>query len=269
MNQPRCISHKLKEGDSLYRLALYYQTSVAQIMARNPNLDPYNLQVGDSITICPGDHGAAQPAPEPLPEFTMDAPSQGGSLRIAPLPPHAKCRPLVKLSGEMRLAWLNHLLWTYISAKSILSQSPDSQAVMERLAETADDIVDVFDEYYPEAAVKNIENLLREHIRIGGELIRQIGSRQPRNAEQLNDEWYDNADALAKAFSELNPSYDREYIQQMLYRHLNIIKRIVQERRTGAYSEEIELFDEAQEGALEMADFFVSGIVEQFPQYFS
>ena len=45
------ISHKIKAGDTFYKLAQKYGTSVDQISKANPGLDPNNLTIGKNICI--------------------------------------------------------------------------------------------------------------------------------------------------------------------------------------------------------------------------
>ena len=52
---PRCprgsFPYTIKQGDTLYELARTYNTTVEAIMAINPGIDPYNLQIGQVICI--------------------------------------------------------------------------------------------------------------------------------------------------------------------------------------------------------------------------
>ncbi|MBO8127799.1 MAG: DUF3794 domain-containing protein [Peptococcaceae bacterium] len=53
----RQISYTIKAGDTLFALAQRFRTTVDQIMAVNPGINPNNLQVGQVITICEGGLG--------------------------------------------------------------------------------------------------------------------------------------------------------------------------------------------------------------------
>ena len=52
---PKCpvgsFAYTIKAGDTLYMLAIKYNTTVAAIMAINPGIDPNNLQIGQVICI--------------------------------------------------------------------------------------------------------------------------------------------------------------------------------------------------------------------------
>lgn len=45
------FAYTIKQGDTLYQLAITYNTTVAAIMAINPGIDPNNLQIGQVICI--------------------------------------------------------------------------------------------------------------------------------------------------------------------------------------------------------------------------
>lgn len=45
------IVHTIKKGDSLYLLSRYYKVPIGEIMAVNPNMNVYNLQIGEELCI--------------------------------------------------------------------------------------------------------------------------------------------------------------------------------------------------------------------------
>jgi hypothetical protein len=56
--QPSMRFYIIQQGDTLYKLAQRYGTTVEAIMALNPGIDPYNLQIGQVIRIPCGVPGA-------------------------------------------------------------------------------------------------------------------------------------------------------------------------------------------------------------------
>ena len=54
MNCPERITYTIQPGDTLYRLARIYDTSIQSLRTLNPGLNPTNLRIGQSIAICPG-----------------------------------------------------------------------------------------------------------------------------------------------------------------------------------------------------------------------
>lgn len=48
------IEHEVEAGDTLYKLSKQYRTTVGALILQNPRINPYNLQIGMKIQICPG-----------------------------------------------------------------------------------------------------------------------------------------------------------------------------------------------------------------------
>jgi len=247
---PVQITYVIRQGDNLYQLARYYQTTVPGILALNPAIDPYNLQIGSVLTICPGE------------AFQM---SQGN-----PNPPAGpNVAKQLELINDMRLAWSQHVYWTRMLLLSIAQRLQDLDAVTARLMQNPNDIARVFAPYYSPEVTRVIANLLTEHLQIGAQLITALRDGNSALAERLNREWYANADKMAKAFADINPYYKQHEMREMLYSHLELTTQEIAMRLLGKYPADIKAFDAVEAEALSMADFFSSGIKQQFPQLFA
>ena len=73
---------------------------------------------------------------------------------------------------------------------------------------------------------------------------------------------------MAEAFSSINPFYPKEEIRNMLYEHLRLTTNEVNYRLQENYTEDINSYDMVQKEILKMSQFFVNGIVKQFPNLF-
>lgn len=242
------LSHIIQPGDSLYKIANDYQMTIQEILALNPTLQPYNLQIGAEIIICPGESG--MPRPKPVPDSHM-----GEMHRMS-------------LHDDMRLAWEQHVYWTRHVMISIIENLSDQDATVARLMKNPKDIADIYARYYPNAVAKTIEDLLTEHLDIGGKLITALRDGNSVEAAMLNTQWYANADKMAEAFSKINPYYNKDELTKMLYRHLDLTKEEVSMRLAKNYPADIKAFKQIEQEALEMADYFTSGIMKQYPEKF-
>lgn len=99
-------------------------------------------------------------------------------------------------------------------------------------------------------------------------MIFTLKNKDQKSASDLNAKWYKNADEIAEAFSNFNPFYKRSDVQAMMYEHLRLTSNEVEERLAGNYVADIKAFDEVQKEVLSMAQYFVYGIVCQFPDLF-
>ena len=79
---PNRITYVIQPGDTLYRLARAYDTTIHSLRNLNPGLNPTNLRIGQSITICPGARYVTtlQPMPPPTPRPGRQEPED--------IPPH-------------------------------------------------------------------------------------------------------------------------------------------------------------------------------------
>lgn len=249
MQCPHPLTYVIRKGDNLFQIARYHKTTVAKLLARNPGIDPYNLEIGSSITVCPGE-GCAKPVK-----------TTGASPRPAVTKETA-------LKDAMRLAWEQHVYWTRMALISIAERLKDQSATIERLLENPYDIAGLFSGFYSADIEKNIARLLTEHLQIGAQLITSLRDGNADAAEALSREWNLNADQMADAFSAINPYYKREELRKMLYDHLALTTDEVAKRLSGDYADDIDAFDRVEAEALDMADYFTSGLIKRFPKKF-
>ena len=174
----------------------------------------------------------------------------------------------VRLLEKMNLVWEQHIMWTRMLLISIAENLKDLDATQTRLLKNPKDIADVFRPYYGNNVASEIQKLLTEHLVIGKELIVALKNKNQEQANLLNTKWYQNADIMAEAFSSINPFYPKEEIRRMLYEHLRLTTEEVNARLRGDYATDIEAYDMVQKEILKMSQFFVNGIVNQFPNLF-
>lgn len=246
---PHYLSHTIRQGDNLYHLAQHYQTTLTMILSLNPNIDPYNLRVGSALNICPGENYVMQP--------------NNSNETLCPNPARQ-----FALMSSMRLAWEQHVYWTRMLLISIAERLGDQSYVTTRLLQNPDDIANIFAAYYPPEVAATIAQLLTEHLEIGAALITALRDGQTEEANSLNRQWYVNADKMASAFASINPYFNQESLSKMLYKHLDLTKQEVSMRLAGNYQADIEAFNQIEQQALSMADYFSAGIMQQFPQFF-
>ena len=174
----------------------------------------------------------------------------------------------VRLLEQMNLVWEQHIMWTRMLLISIAENLKDLEATQTRLLRNPKDIADVFRQYYGNNIASEIQRLLTEHLVIGKDLIVALKNKNQEQANTLNTKWYQNADRMAEAFSSINPFYLKEEIRKMLYEHLRLTTEEVNARLRAYYVADINAYDMVQREILKMSQFFVNGIVRQFPNLF-
>ena len=237
------IQHRINYGDNLYSLAMYYNTTVEEILLMNRNINPYNLRIGDIIRICPNTNN-----------------SQNGETCISQI--------AMNLSDEMNTLWEQHVFWTRLFLISVAENLKDLEETKKRLLRNPIDIANVYRRYYGNTIAQRIQNLLTEHLEIGGDLIVALKNKDNLKAQELDKKWQKNADEIAELLSSINPYYNRQELQQMLYEHLALTTEEVKARLRGDYKADIEAFDRVEKEALKMASYFTGGIWKQFRNMF-
>ncbi len=253
------ISYVIRRGDTLYNIARKYNTTVPSILLLNPRLNPRNLQIGSTIILCPNTNffvangmpvtimGAENPRP-----MSTDGMSNQQDL-----------------INDMRKAWSQHVYWTRMLLISIAERLADLNDVTENLMQNPADIAEVFSEYYPANVARAISKLLSEHLEIGADIITSLRDGKKNEADELNKKWYINADEMAKTFASINPYYKYDALRQMLYNHLDLTTSEIAMRFSKNYPADISAFNTVENEALDMADYFTYGIMNQFPERFN
>lgn len=232
----RTIYHVVQQGDTFYRLAQRYQTTVPDIIMRNPGVNPYNLQIGTRLKICTGY------------EDDMRHPEA------------------MELHKDMRKAWSMHNLWDVMFMMSLFNALENTDAVQKRLMRTPEDIAAVFERFYSMPIVNQLKQMLEEHVRLAGELTAAMNNNNMEQARQLENQLNQNADQMARMLANTNAKYDYEELRRMLRGHLDLMKNSMTAELNGNHDEAVRLVDENEEQLMQLADVLTEGLMEQFYQ---
>ena len=234
MDYCKTIFHVVQPGDSLYRLAQRYQTTVPDIIMRNPGINAYNLQVGSRLRICPG--------------------FESGEMR-----PEQR-----ELNNDMRQAWSQHNFWGNMFLVSLFHTLENLDAVKMRLEQSPEDIAAVFQSFYANPTVTQIRNLLAEHVRLAGEMANAMKNGNMERSTQLETQLNQNADQMARLLANANSNYDYEELRRMMRNHLNLMQDTMTSELSGDHNEAVRLMGENEDQLMDVADVLTEGLVQQF-----
>lgn len=282
------ISYRVQEGDSLYKLAKQFHTTVTELILLNSGVNPYNLQTGMRLTICPGEGYVDENENESTPsEGNTNKPTKtpvggiviipgtttqpGGTTRPGTTTqPGTATRPGtttqpgnnmgVDLRQRMRMAWLNHITLVKFYLISFFENLSSQNAWKDAVYKNAEEILAIFAQYYPASAMQRFRKLFMEHLRLTDEVAAGLKA-DPAFSGEAMENWYINAEEIASFLSRQTPAYNETELRKMFYDHLDMERQQMEAYLDGDYVTDIEIYLRSQQNMIELADFLASGLL--------
>ena len=174
--------------------------------------------------------------------------------------------------AQMRKLWEDHIVWTrqyIVSAATLANDLPDIGPTTDRLFANQDQIGAVVGSFYGEPAGDQLTSLLHEHIAVAAEAITAAKAGDEAGLNSALDDWYANADAIARFLADANPrAWPFDAMRTHMRDHLNLTLEEAVARLHGDYVADIAAYDKVHEQILGMADMLADGIIAQFPERF-
>ncbi len=280
------ISYRVQEGDSLYKLAKQFHTTVTELILLNSGVNPYNLQTGMRLTICPGEGYVDENESKPS-EGNTNKPTKtpvggiviipgtttqpGGTTRPGTTTqPETATRPGtttqpgnnmgVDLRQRMRMAWLNHITLVKFYLISFFENLSSQNAWKDAVYKNAEEILAIFAQYYPASAMQRFRKLFMEHLRLTDEVAAGLKA-DPAFSGAAMENWYINAEEIASFLSRQTPAYNETELRKMFYDHLDMERQQMEAYLDGDYETDIEIYLRSQQNMIELADFLTSGLL--------
>jgi hypothetical protein len=168
---------------------------------------------------------------------------------------------------EWRKLWEDHITWTRVVLIGILDGLPGTEAYIGRLLQNYEDMEEALTPYYGDEA-EVLGDLLQDHLVIAAQILTAVKNGDPTRA--LIDSWYANGNDIAVQMNAMNPQFwPLAETQQMWKEHLDATLAEALDHFNGQFAAEVADYDRVHDLALEMADFFSDGVVQQFPSQFT
>lgn len=185
--------------------------------------------------------------------------------------PQHKCmtKSEVKFENDFRRLWVDHVLWTsnYITSATTAG-AEDQKDVLERLLRNQEDIGNAIKPVYGEEAGNTLTDLLKEHIVLAGGIVEAAKSGDQTKLNQLNKEWYRNADDIAAFLSSANPNLKIDELKKLLYAHLELVADDLNASLKKDWQARIVSIDDGMTHIIMMSDVISEAVVKQFPDKF-
>lgn len=174
----------------------------------------------------------------------------------------------LNLMNEMRVLWEQHTVWTRMAIMSIVYELPNEEQVIARLLRNPVDFGNTFSRYYGTFIGNKLRDLLTEHLVLAADLVKAVIAGDNQMAMELERRWYENANEIAILLGAINPFWSVREWREMLFEHLRLVKLEATTTINGEHQENVDVYDELEAQALEMADTMSKGIIMQFPERF-
>jgi DNA polymerase III delta prime subunit len=171
------------------------------------------------------------------------------------------------LQADMRRLWEDHVSWTRMFIISAATNLPDKSATLDRLMRNQEDIGNAMKPFYGDSAGQRLTELLKDHIRIAGEVLEAAAQANQPMVADASKRWGTNAENIATALAGANPAHWKfEELNRMLHEHLDLTTKEATAYLAKNWKESIDAYEKVHAQALAMADALSSGIMKQFPQ---
>lgn len=230
------ITHEIERGDTLYRLAQRYRTTVPLILLANPGLNPNNLQVGSTIKICQGNQFMEQPS--------LDE---------------------IQLTGDMSKALLQYVGWLKMYLVS-LTQSVDRQMeVSQRVRQIPGRIMDIFDVFYPTSMTNNRrERQLLDYTVNLMSYANAVKNRDTDAEKKFEAAASENAEELAELLADNNNNYNKKRLEDWFEELMELVQIAVTDAKNGNQMAEFDSYDKMDQWASIVAMYLSDGLRKGF-----
>lgn len=169
---------------------------------------------------------------------------------------------------DNRSLWEEHVAWTRMTIISLIFNLPDIDFVVARLLKNATDMGEMIRPLYGEAAANKYSSLIQDHLLIAADLVKAAIAGDDQAATIAEQKWYANADEIAQFLNQVNPFLEEEEVKAMFYKHLDLTKQEAVTMLTKDFQRDIEIYDEIEKQAREMADMISEAMIKLYPNQF-
>ena len=161
--------------------------------------------------------------------------------------------------------WEDHITWTRMVIMGVLDNLPGTSQYAARLLQNPADMATALQSFYGAAAAQQFSSLVREHLLIAVDILNAAKTNNTAAFNEAVARWYQNAHQIAELMASLNPKFwPLSQTEQMWREHLDATLAEASAHLMGDFAAEVAAYDRVHMLALEMADFFSNGIIQQF-----
>ncbi|RDW22469.1 hypothetical protein CWR48_01825 [Oceanobacillus arenosus] len=240
------FNYTILPGDNYWLLAQRYHTTAGEIFLANPGVNPYYPPIGQHISI------------PILRQRNVNYAQQS----------HCISQTEVDYRNDMRSLWEEHVAWTRMAIISLIFKLPDVDFVITRLLKNATDMGNMIRRLYGNVAAETYATLIKDHLLIAADLVKAALAGDQQKVIAIDKKWHENADDIAVFLNSINRFLTVEAVKEMFYHHLDLTKQEAVAMINRDYQKDIDVYDEIEKQAREMADAISDAMVKGYPSMF-
>jgi len=164
-----------------------------------------------------------------------------------------------------RKLWEDHISWMRSVMVAKIDDLGGEEAYKSRLLQNSVDMEKELLRIYGEECRK-LSTLISKHLEIADKIFTYVKIRDIKALYYTYSMWNNNGHEIALEMNNLNPNFWPLNVAERMWGELRdaTLKQATNHEK-GNFEEEVAAYDLAHNSAIEIADFFSSGIIRQFP----
>ena len=153
-------------------------------------------------------------------------------------------------------------LWSGILINCISRNDGCTESVYQRLYKTVGDMYETLSMFYGPKTAENFVKLITRHAILLKDLTEAIQANDQHRADEIYQEWHQNAHDMAAFLSGINPYWSESQWNELLDSYLRMMYQQIIMVLTKDYAKGVDIFDRSLYHSMLIADYFSEGIMK-------
>lgn len=227
--------HEIQKGDTLYKLAKQYKTTVPLILLANPGVNPYNLRVGDKLNICEGKRFEEKQGLDEL-----------------------------QIVSDFNKVVYQYLGFLQLYMASFSGTEERTEQSLEYLLEVPGELATIYSAFYPVSMTSRLSQIFTAYTEKLADYARAVYTGERQNISALRNEIDEQAVKIGEFLEKQNDKYISRQISDFLQSLNGAVEEAAKQNREGNLRKELFVYQEMGEQGTLFARVLADGIIEQF-----
>lgn len=227
--------HEIQKGDTLYKLAKQYKTTVPLILLANPGVNPYNLRVGDKLNICEGKRFEEKQGLDEL-----------------------------QIVSDFNKVVYQYLGFLQLYMASFSGTEERTEQSLEYLLEVPGELATIYSAFYPVSMTSRLSQIFTAYTEKLADYARAVYTGERQNISALRNEIDEQAVKIGEFLEKQNDKYISRQISDFLQSLNGAVEEAAKQSREENLRKELFVYQEMGEQGTLFARVLADGIIEQF-----